>query len=577
MQIGKDLVAAAATPMVLGILAEGESYGYAILQRVSELSDGELEWSDGMLYPLLHRLERLGHVESAWHASPHGAAAQALPPERTRRGGLHRAATAVGCREPGAAAGVVRRGGGAPFAGAGVGGGADMRRPTGRGADRARGADSSRAARRSTARRRRARGPPARPDRRARGIRLSLRRGVPRRGEADGQPRRSLARVRPRALRPTVEAARHRRAAARRSDPTRAVLAIALAVGAALAVHLPRLFGLTFGTAPEVSSSATSRCSCCRSSPRSSSCAAGRARHDHRRRGAVRRSRPSSSTLYPFVPDGATQVLAAIHTAVALWIVTGIAYVDGDWRSDRRAWTSSDSPASGSSTSRCSDWAAACSSRSRSASSPPSASTSRGSSQEWMLPCGIAGAVVIAGWLVEAKQSVIENIAPVLTKGLHTAVHTAAARAHRRRVLQCRATGVESERDLLIIFDVVLIVVLALLLYSLSAREPLRPAVVVRPAAAADGRRRARDRRAPAHRDDRPDRDVRREREQARLARAQPHPAREPRRRRLAAVRVRARRRRSTRLERWQTAYVPVYLVWASIVVVVFPPLFSFA
>ena len=72
MRIGKDLVAAAATPLVLGILSEGESYGYAILQRVSELSQGELAWSDGMLYPLLHRLERLGHVESAWGASPSG-------------------------------------------------------------------------------------------------------------------------------------------------------------------------------------------------------------------------------------------------------------------------------------------------------------------------------------------------------------------------------------------------------------------------------------------------------------------------------------------------------------------------
>ncbi len=72
MKIGKDLVAAAATPMVLGILAEGESYGYAILQRVGELSGGELEWSDGMLYPLLHRLERLGHVEASWGASPSG-------------------------------------------------------------------------------------------------------------------------------------------------------------------------------------------------------------------------------------------------------------------------------------------------------------------------------------------------------------------------------------------------------------------------------------------------------------------------------------------------------------------------
>ena len=72
MRIGKDLVAAAATPLVLGILAEGESYGYAILQRVSELSDGELEWRDGMLYPLLHRLERLGHVEATWGESPTG-------------------------------------------------------------------------------------------------------------------------------------------------------------------------------------------------------------------------------------------------------------------------------------------------------------------------------------------------------------------------------------------------------------------------------------------------------------------------------------------------------------------------
>lgn len=72
MRIGKDLVAATATPLVLGILAEGESYGYAILQRVAELSDGELEWSDGMLYPLLHRLERLGYVKSSWKVAGSG-------------------------------------------------------------------------------------------------------------------------------------------------------------------------------------------------------------------------------------------------------------------------------------------------------------------------------------------------------------------------------------------------------------------------------------------------------------------------------------------------------------------------
>lgn len=72
MRITKDLVAASATPLVLGILADGESYGYAILKQVDELSGGELEWTDGLLYPLLHRLERLGHVESAWRVPPGG-------------------------------------------------------------------------------------------------------------------------------------------------------------------------------------------------------------------------------------------------------------------------------------------------------------------------------------------------------------------------------------------------------------------------------------------------------------------------------------------------------------------------
>ncbi len=72
MSINKDLVAASSTPLVLAILAEGDSYGYAILQRVRELSGGELEWTDGMLYPVLHRLERSGLVESRWEKSESG-------------------------------------------------------------------------------------------------------------------------------------------------------------------------------------------------------------------------------------------------------------------------------------------------------------------------------------------------------------------------------------------------------------------------------------------------------------------------------------------------------------------------
>ena len=72
MEINKDLIAASSTPIVLAILAEGDSYGYAILKRVRELSGGRMEWTDGMLYPVLHRLERLGYVEARWEASETG-------------------------------------------------------------------------------------------------------------------------------------------------------------------------------------------------------------------------------------------------------------------------------------------------------------------------------------------------------------------------------------------------------------------------------------------------------------------------------------------------------------------------
>ena len=72
MNISKDLVAASAAPLVLAILAEGDSYGYAIIKRVGELSGGHLQWTDGMLYPVLHRLERLGYVDARWAIAESG-------------------------------------------------------------------------------------------------------------------------------------------------------------------------------------------------------------------------------------------------------------------------------------------------------------------------------------------------------------------------------------------------------------------------------------------------------------------------------------------------------------------------
>jgi PadR family transcriptional regulator PadR len=72
MELGKDLVAASATPLVLAILTESDSYGYAIIKRVTELSGGHVQWTDGMLYPVLHRLERQGLITAKWGKSESG-------------------------------------------------------------------------------------------------------------------------------------------------------------------------------------------------------------------------------------------------------------------------------------------------------------------------------------------------------------------------------------------------------------------------------------------------------------------------------------------------------------------------
>jgi DNA-binding PadR family transcriptional regulator len=72
MKLSKDLVAASAVPLILSILDEGETYGYALIQRVRELSGGAIAWTDGMLYPVLHRLEAQGYIDSAWRTSENG-------------------------------------------------------------------------------------------------------------------------------------------------------------------------------------------------------------------------------------------------------------------------------------------------------------------------------------------------------------------------------------------------------------------------------------------------------------------------------------------------------------------------
>jgi hypothetical protein len=192
----------------------------------------------------------------------------------------------------------------------------------------------------------------------------------------------------------------------------------------------------------------------------------------------------------------------------------------------------------------------------------------------WLLPCGAAAAVVVAGWLVEAKQSVVENIAPVLTR-LFTPLFTAALLAFLVGVVWT-SHGIDVDREALILFDLLLVVVLGLLLYSLSARDPLAPpgpfdklqlALVVS-ALAIDvlvlleitGR--------ITEYGSTPNRAVALGENVILLVNLAWSAW-------LLLTFIR-RRAPFAALERWQTGYLPVYAAWAWIVVLVFPPLFSY-
>ena len=194
--------------------------------------------------------------------------------------------------------------------------------------------------------------------------------------------------------------------------------------------------------------------------------------------------------------------------------------------------------------------------------------------ESWLLPCGAMGAVVIASWLVEAKQNVIENMAPVLTR-LFTPLF-ALMLVIFLSVMIWTGRGFDIDRNVLIAFDLLLVVVLALLLYSISARDPhARPGifdiaqiVLVLSALIADA--------------------VALWAIATRISDLGVSPNR------VAALGVNImllvnltgsaalylgfiRGRGSfTRLERWQTRYLPVYAAWAAIVVLAFPPLFGY-
>ncbi|MFJ2087453.1 permease prefix domain 1-containing protein [Micromonospora chokoriensis] len=283
-----------------------------------------------------------------------------------------------------------------------------------------------------------------------------------------------------------------------------------------------------------------------------------------------------AANVYPLADDSQSIVVTSIHLPIALWLVVGLAYVADDWRSSRRRMDFIRFTG---------EWfiylvlmglgggvlSAFLFNTFAAIGIAPEEFIS-----QWLLPCGAAAAVVVAGWLVEAKQSVVENIAPVLTR-LFTPLFTAALLAFLVAVVWT-SHGIDVERETLILFDLLLVVVLGLLLYSLSARDPLAPpgpfdklqlALVVS-ALAIDvlvlveitGR-------ITDDYGSTPNRAAALGENVILLVNLAWSAW-------LLLTFIR-RRAPFAALERWQTGYLPVYAGWAWFVVLVFPPLFSYA
>lgn len=357
---------------------------------------------------------------------------------------------------------------------------------------------------------------------------------------------------------------------------TEAVVAVALAVAAALAIKLPEVFGISL-RGLENDAPFYARNMSLFVLPLLAGYFAWKRRIE--RAGRIWLAVPFVVAavvvnVFPFERESHTQVLAALHLPIALWLAVGFAYSGGRWRDrDRRmdfvrfsgewfiyyalialgggvlmGFTMFIFQAIGLDVERL--------------------------VESWLLPCGAVGAVVVSAWLVEAKQSVIENMAPVLTR-LFTPLFAAVLLAFLATMI-LTGRGIDVEREVLIGFDLLLVLVLGLLLYAISARDPAAPPgpfdalqlMLVVCALLVD----ALALWAIA----------------ARISAFGFSPNK------VAALgenlvllvnlgwsavlyaRFLAGRDPFAALERWQTAYLPVYAVWAWVVVALFPPLFGY-
>ncbi|MHA7264637.1 permease prefix domain 1-containing protein [Arthrobacter sp. TMN-37] len=278
---------------------------------------------------------------------------------------------------------------------------------------------------------------------------------------------------------------------------------------------------------------------------------------------------------YPFVPGGSTELLAVLHAPVALWLLAGVAYVGGRWRSDGRRMDFARFTGELAIYFTLLALGGAVLIGLTFAVLQVVGADFEPVFEDWILPFAAPGALVVAAWLVEAKQNVVENIAPVLTR-VFTPL-TIAMLLGLLAVLAAVGGLADVDRALLILMDAILVLVLCLLLYAISARDSLAPPgvfdalqlVLVGAALAVDA--------------------VMLTAMLTRIAEFGFSPNK------IAALGlnllllvhlVRAAwltigflrgSRPFAAVERWQTRYLPVYALWAAVVVVAFPPVFGFA
>jgi hypothetical protein len=278
---------------------------------------------------------------------------------------------------------------------------------------------------------------------------------------------------------------------------------------------------------------------------------------------------------YPFLEPGNTLVLAVLHLPIALWLLVGVAYAGGRWNSSAGRMDFI----------RFSGelfiyYALIAAGGGVLTGFMMAIFGSIGIDMEtffstWMLPCCATGAVLIASWLVEAKQSVIENMAPVLTR-LFTPLFAVVLVAFLV-ALAVTGNGIDVQREMLILFDGLLIVVVALLLYSISARDAVAPPnafdwvqlVLVVSALLANGVALWAIGSRIAEMGFTPNRTAALGMNLILIANLGWSA--------VLSFRFLRSRGSFTALERWQTGYLPVYAIWAAIVVVVFPWVFRFA